>query len=321
MRKQKSVGEKNNAPRLTAWPGDMISDDSAPLAPGSQDMSQAEPPIRNISDTARWVAVYRARESERPDAVFHDPYARKLAGERGWQIAASMPFSEKNSWSFVTRTYLFDQFVIEQVRDGADMVVNLAAGLDTRPFRLDLPASLQWIEVDFPDLLAYKEEILANEKPKCTLERIRLDLSDVAARRQLFVQLGGRANKVLIVTEGLLIYLSAEEVGALAQDLASSPSFQRWAIDLASPGLLQMLQKSMGAAVTQAGAPFKFAPAEGPDFFTRYGWKPTDVRSLLKTAAQIKRLSLWMRLMALLPESKGKQGSRPWSGICLLAKV
>jgi len=63
-----------------------------------------EPLIRDISDTARWVAVYRARESEREDAVFRDPFARAMAGERGERIAAAMKLSDENAWSFVART-------------------------------------------------------------------------------------------------------------------------------------------------------------------------------------------------------------------------
>src|SRR5689334_23330923 len=110
-------------------------------------MMGSEPHIRNISDTARWVAVYRARETERPDAVFRDPFARRLAGERGEQIVASIPFAEKNSWPFVARTWLVDKLIDDQVRQGTDMVVNLAAGLDARPYRMDLPRALQWIEV------------------------------------------------------------------------------------------------------------------------------------------------------------------------------
>lgn len=280
-----------------------------------------EPLIRDISDTARWAAVYRARETERPDALFRDPFARRLAGERGEQIARSLPFSEKTTWAWITRTYLFDQFITEQIQQGVDMVVNLAAGLDARPYRMSLPATLQWIEVDLPELLAYKEEILANEKPACRLERHSLDLANVAARRELFERLGRRATKALIVTEGLLMYLSAEEVGALATNLAKQPSFQRWVLNLTSPGLLKMMQKKLGDSLEQAGAPFKFAPAEGPEFFVRFGWKPADIRSLLKTAARLRRLSLFMRLMALLPESKGKQGSRPWSAICLMHRL
>jgi methyltransferase (TIGR00027 family) len=282
-------------------------------------VSQSEPLIRNISDTARWVAVYRARESDRPDALFHDPFARRLAGERGEQIANSMPLGRDNDWSMVTRTYLIDQFVMEQVHEGVDMVVNLAAGLDTRPYRMQLPSSLHWIEVDLPEILDYKEGILRAEKPVCALERFRLDLSNVNARREIFLQLGSKAKKALIITEGLIIYLAADQVAALAQDLAASPSFHSWILDIALPGLLRMLQKKMAAQLSQA-APFKFAPDEGPGFFLRYGWRPLDVRSLLKNAARLKRLSFFLRLAALLPESENSRRNRPWSGICLLSR-
>ena len=286
----------------------------------SKTNSPGEPLIRNISDTALWAAVYRARETERTDHLFVDPFARRLAGARGEQIAASLPFSDRATWAWVMRTYLYDQFLNEQIQQGVDMVVNLAAGLDARPYRMALPSSLKWIEVDLAGILDYKEEILGAEKPGCRLERIRLDLSDVSARRELFSHLGGRSTKTLIITEGLLIYLTADEVGALARDLAAPASFQRWIADVASPGLLRLLQKNMGPQLAQSGASFKFGPKEGPGFFVPYGWTPADVRSPLKAAARLKRLAFGMRLLALLPASNGAQGSRPWSGICLLAK-
>jgi methyltransferase (TIGR00027 family) len=286
----------------------------------SQTNSPGESLIRNISDTALWAAVYRARETERADHLFSDPFARHLAGTRGEQIATSLPFSDRATWAWVMRTYLYDQFINEQIQQGVDMVINLAAGLDARPYRMSLPASLKWIEVDLAGILDYKEEILSTEKPVCQLERIRLDLSDVSGRRELFSQLGRRSAKVLIITEGLLIYLTADEVGALARDLAAPSSFQRWLTDVASPGLLRLLQKNMGPQLAQSGPSLKFGPKEGPGFFVPYGWTPVDVRSPLKAAARLKRLSFGMRLLALLPASNGVQGSRPWSGICLLAK-
>ncbi len=290
--------------------------DSQSRSPSS---SQSEPLIRNVSDTARWVAVYRARETERPDAHFRDPFARRLAGERGEQIAKSMPLGRDNDWSMITRTYLGDAMINEQVQQGVDTVINLAAGLDARPYRMQLPASLKWIEVDLPEILSYKEGILRDDKPVCALERIRLDLSDAPARRDLFAELGRRSTKALVITEGLLIYLNSEDVVGLAKDLAVPPSFQSWMLDIASPGLLRMLAKRIAKQLHQA-APFKFAPPEGPNFFIPYGWKPADVRSLLKNAAKLKRLPFLLRLFAFLPETEKSRRDRPWSGVCLLKK-
>jgi len=278
----------------------------------------SDPLIRDISDTARWMAVYRARESERPGAVFRDPFAKALAGERGLQIAKSAGFGEENDWPFVARTCLFDRCVAAQVGAGADLVLDLAAGLDTRPYRMDLPPSLRWVEVDLPEILDYKEAILGEAKPACLVERVRLDLSNSDARRGLFARLGRSAANVLVISEGLVIHLMPAEVAALAEDLAAPPSFRRWAVDIASPGLLDMLKQRMGAAVQEAGAPFLFAPPEGPPFFEPYGWTLEDVQSIMKAAAKLERLPLMLRMFAMLPESSGPQGSRPWSAVCLL---
>ena len=259
-------------------------------------------PIRNISDTALWVAIYRAQESDLTDAVFRDPYARKLAGDRGMQIAAAMPFAQRHSWSYTARTWLVDQVIEREVQQGADMVINLAAGLDSRPYRMQLPASLRWIEIDLPDMLNYKQEVLAAERPVCLLERVPLDLRDTVARSTLFQRLGGEAKCVLVVSEGLIVYFEADHVGDLASDLAARSSFRHWVTDLTSPALLKMLQKTIGGHLLDVGSPLKFAPCEGPGFFVPYGWKAIETHSLLHTAAKLKRLSLGMRLLSLLPD-------------------
>src|SRR3954465_7948017 len=172
-----------------------------------------DPLIRDVSDTARWMAVYRARETDRADAVFRDPFARTLAGERGERIAAALPFFEEHAWSIVARTHLFDRLVTRLVQSGVELIVNLAAGLDARPYRMALPASLRWVEVDLPEILDYKDEILADVKPACARERVRLDLTNEAARRGLFARLGREAQHAAVLSEGLVVYLMPREVG------------------------------------------------------------------------------------------------------------
>lgn len=280
----------------------------------------SEPVLRNVSDTALWVAIYRARETERSDAVFKDPFARRLAGERGEQITGEMELGMKYEWPFIARTVAFDRFINECVAAGADSVLNLAAGLDTRPYRLDLPADLKWVEVDMPAMIDYKEEQLAGETPKCKLERVRLDLRETDARRKLFHRIGADSKNTLVVTEGLLIYLSEVEVTALARDLAAEPSFKDWITDLSTPALLAMLQKSYGS-LEKADAQLKFAPEDGPDFFTPLGWKPVEIFSALKTAAGLKRLPFLFRIFALLPDSKGRKPKQVWGGAVRLTRT
>src|SRR3954471_23306690 len=113
--------------------------------------------LSNISDTARWVAMYRAMESDRKDAIFRDPLARHLAGERGAEILRAMPKGRAYAWPMIVRTALFDEIVLRVIeREGVDTVLNLAAGLDARPYRLPLPRRLKWIDVDLPAMIDYK---------------------------------------------------------------------------------------------------------------------------------------------------------------------
>ena len=277
--------------------------------------------IENISDTAKWVAVFRAEESERPDAVFHDPFARKLAGEKGNQIANAVQFSRENSWSFTARTYLFDHFVKQHVDQGYDMVINLAAGLDARAYRMDLPSNLKWVDADLPGMIKYKDEILKNEIPKCEYRTIPIDLANKELRLQLFDQLNKECKKALIVTEGLMIYLTAEQAAELSTDLSAHEHFHRWVFDIQSPALLAMAKEKMGAALTGSGAQFQFAPEEGEDFFLAYGWRSIESRSKFKTAASLNRLNEQMMTYAAYPEPPGPRRNFPWSGVCLFENI
>jgi methyltransferase (TIGR00027 family) len=221
-------------------------------------------------------------------------------------------------WAWVARTYQFDAFVSGLVRDGADLVLNLAAGLDARPYRMELPATLQWVEVDLPEMISYKEEILQNEKPRCRLERVALDLSDVQGRRALFSALDARADKIAILTEGLLIYLAPEDVAALARDLAFGRHFQNWTIDLSSTIQMILMQRTIGMRLSEAKLAFKFGPPEGVDFFKPYGWEPKEVRGMLQIAAECKRAP--EEFLSLLPDPNPIPPNFPWTGVCLLQK-
>ena len=166
--------------------------------------AEAGQPIQHVSDTALWVAHYRTLESRRPDAHFRDPYAARLAGARGPEIVGRLRGGLQTAWAMIVRTVVFDELILRAIeRDGVDLVINLAAGLDARPYRMPLPAALRWVEVDLPAMIDHKESILADDEPVCRLERVRLDLTDRPGRQALFARLAADASKVLVVAEGL----------------------------------------------------------------------------------------------------------------------
>lgn len=280
----------------------------------------AEPqPTLGISDTARAVAIARAIESERPDALFRDPFARRLAGPVGARMeprirryfsGLGLPF----------RTLFFDDIVRRAVAEGVDTVINLAAGLDARPYRMaELPASLRWIEVDLPALVQEKDALLASEAPRCRLERIGMDLADGDSRRALFERLGRESQRALVLTEGLLPYLTAPMVEALARELAARPCFRLWGLDLIGPFITRLLAPLMRRRLKD-GSALRFAPPEGADYFAPLGWRTVEVRSPLHAAARAGRTGLLLRLYARLPPSP-RPGGRPWYGICLLDRI
>jgi len=281
--------------------------------------------IENVSDIARWVAVYRAMESERPDALFRDPYARQLAGEKGNEIVRTMKNGRSTAWAMIVRTQVFDEIILSEIAtDHIDLVLNLAAGLDARPWRLALPATLRWVDVDLPEILHYKLQTIGSAKPNCSYEAIQTDLTDAAARRALFSRIGAQASRVLVVTEGLLIYLSDADVGALATDLHATPSFARWVIDLASPRLLKMMMKSWGKVVALGNAPFRLAPANGTNFFREFGWAERAYYSTMQEAERLDRemkmMWLWRFVGRLYPK-RMREEFRRMSGIVVLERI
>jgi methyltransferase (TIGR00027 family) len=273
--------------------------------------------VRNVSDTARWVASYRAEESTRRDALFRDPLAEKLSGERGRAIAKRAPFHSR--WALVTRTQVIDEYVAAVLKEGSDRVLNLAAGFDTRPYRLALPTDLLWIEADLPELLAEKEQLLAGEQARCRLERDAVDLSDPAALNDFLARRLDGSQRATVVTEGLVIYLDEAVVAGLARTLLAHPSIQTWIVDFNSPRITAEMMRGMAGLLDSA--PFKFAPENGVAFFEELGWKMRDLRSLFHEAARIKRLPFLMRPLALFPPPNPRQlGNERWSGVIRLER-
>jgi methyltransferase (TIGR00027 family) len=288
--------------------------------------AMTDSPIQHVSDTAFWVATYRATESARADALFHDPLAARLVEGRGRAIADKMDNAALVGWAVTVRTCIIDDYIRAAVAAGADTVLNLGAGLDTRPYRMQLPPSLRWIEVDFADTIAFKEERLAGETPRCRLERVKLDLGDGAARKALFDAINAEAKRTFVITEGVVPYLSNAEVASLAADLFAESSFTSWMLEYSAPRARQMTRHLKHLRQLRS-APIQFWPEDWHGFFRAHGWSATQMRYLGKEGARRGRpaplpwrLKLLMLIARLLPGAR-RRALEQMRGYAILEKI
>lgn len=230
--------------------------------------------ISSVADTALWVAALRAQEAERSDPALTDSLASMLAGERGRKIARSMPHAAMVAWAVVMRASATDRLINEAVQTGIDTVINLGAGLDTRPYRMQLPADIRWVEVDLPMIIELKNAKLRDYKSVCKVERIAVDLLDVPSRNEVLARYAASSRNALVITEGLLPYFSNEDAGALARDLFALPSIGLWIQDFDNAGKRGMPRRWIKKL---RAAPFLFRVGNWFAFFQECGWRPRKI--------------------------------------------
>lgn len=281
-------------------------------------------PISDVSDTALWVAVYRAQETERPDALFRDPYAGRLAGERGKMIASKMVGSRFTAWSITTRTAVIDAMITKLVTSDVDLVVNLGAGLDSRPYRMKLPPSLIWVEVDYEKIIEHKKRILSEDRPTCDLRRFSVDLADAKARRDFLNhvanEIASDGKTVLVLTEGVIPYLSETQVAELARDLRTFKNIRYWIADYYSE-VVKKHMLSPKRLKLMKNAPFQFFPKDWFGFFENLGWTARESRYLGEESLKLGRgmpLPWYVRFMKFLIPRKAKKEALRYSAYVLL---
>jgi methyltransferase (TIGR00027 family) len=164
-----------------------------------------------VSRTAVVIAQAREAESARPDRLFHDPLAGPLADAAG-RIPVLSEAGQRAGEHFVLRTRFFDDRLLAATTAGLRQVVLLAAGLDTRAFRLPWPDGTTVFEVDLPDLVSFKEKTLADlgAQPVCARKVVPVDLREDWPGALVDAGLDPAAPTAWLV-EGVLMYLPPED--------------------------------------------------------------------------------------------------------------
>jgi methyltransferase (TIGR00027 family) len=240
--------------------------------------------ITHVSDTALLVAACRALESQSADGLVRDPFAARLAGERGMAMLRGNPQPDMMRFRVGVRTRFLDELLAEVlVSKSTATVLSLGCGLDTRPWRLDLPGNLRWIEVDFPDLLDYKDALLSEETPRCRRERFAADLNVPAQRHALFAAAGQAP--ALMITEGLLMYLPGDTIEALAEEARRESGIAHWILDITTAVYAKALNLDTTRPVRHVQASDSLQGEQILESLRRHGWGTAARRSYVTDVA------------------------------------
>lgn len=234
-----------------------------------------------VAQTARWMAAARARESERHHRLFDDPLAPVLAGPEGFDWLERMePTGGFGGPALyvVIRTRFFDDFLLyASWGAGVGQVVLLAAGMDTRAFRSNWLPGTRLYELDRPELLAAKDEVLAraSARPACERRTLGADLERPSSWTEALLEAGYEVGEPSVwLMEGLLFYMNEAAVRdllAVAGSLAAPGSLL--GLDLVNGALLNSPATwPLLAAFARSGAPGRFGIDEPERLLAEYGW-------------------------------------------------
>ncbi|EME99676.1 SAM-dependent methyltransferase [Streptomyces mobaraensis NBRC 13819 = DSM 40847] len=236
-----------------------------------------------VADTARMTAALRARESERPDRLFDDPFAAALAGDTGRRLADQAGMVE----AIPVRTRHFDDLLLTvtgaapatpAATAAPRQLVLLAAGMDSRAYRLPLPTTVLY-EVDRPDLLRLKESLLGDAVPRCA-RRVPVGADLAADWAERLTAAGFRPDEPTCwLVEGLTQYLEERDVLRLLDRITelSAPGSHLLADFVAGSLFHEPAVRPMLSLLERSGAGWRYGTDEPEPLFTERGWRPETV--------------------------------------------
>ncbi|MFB7373722.1 class I SAM-dependent methyltransferase [Streptomyces sp. NPDC056222] len=245
-----------------------------------------------VSRTAQWTAAARALETEREDRLFADPYARTVADEVGFELleryagAGTVPF-------LAIRTTYLDRAIVRAVEErGIRQVVFLAAGMDTRFFRLPWPDGVTVYELDRPALLEAKAKMLADEPLPAGRTRITVPVDLTQDWTGPLKEAGWKSDEpVLWVVEGLLFFLPEEAVRTLISTLSAhaAPGSVLLGDVISRAALENPLSRPFLGALREDGNPWLFGTEEPEALLAACGWDVREVKQPGEDGADFQR--------------------------------
>lgn len=229
-----------------------------------------------VAKTSLLTAAMRAVEtrlSESEGRLFSDPYAEVLAGAEGFSLLEKAIAAAGVQPAIAIRTAYMDSRIESALKEGVRQFVFLAAGMDSRAFRMTFPNGTKIFELDRKEVFNYKLEKLGNIDPKCERMTLAVDLKDEWTNK--LIEAGFKTQKpTLWLVEGLLMYLKESQVTNLLNQinqLASENDIMLF--DILTRTLIDApYMQNQLKFLESIGAPWYFGVNEPEEFMKKFGW-------------------------------------------------
>jgi O-methyltransferase involved in polyketide biosynthesis len=219
----------------------------------------------------------RAMQSQWKNPILRDPWAEEAMRHIDYDISKQL--TGVASWSMwkdigptiiATRAATFDNLTTRFLADHSDaVVIQAGCGMDSRVFRVDPPASVQWFDVDYPDVIDLRRQLFPERN---AYHLIGAPLDDLRWLDEV-----PRGQPGLLVAEGVLHYLSETEVKALLNAVAAHFPSGQMIFDICN----SMIVKRAGTNVGGTGATYKWGLDD-----------PQDIKQLEPKLELVKEISM-----------------------------
>jgi len=209
--------------------------------------------------------------------------------ERGMQIFAPFKSETMANISNILRCRIIDDFVRNSLSEAADsLVISIGAGFDTRPYRLN---GGNWVELDEPQIINYKNEKLPIAECKNILTRVAIDFSSETITEKLMSF--KRDKPIIIVIEGVFMYLEPETIEVTLRQIQSLCPRHVLLCDLITRKFFEKFATRVHAKLVSAGGRFTERPEHPEALFANNGYVVTSHIPMFRRAAELG--VLWQR--------------------------
>lgn len=246
-----------------------------------------------VSRTAFYCTGVRALDARSPRPVCGDSYAGRFLDDDAWR--AFEPFRHLRGANITNRTRhrIIDDLVRERLAADPDQrVVLLGAGFDSRAFRMQ---GGRWLEIDHPQILAWKEARLP--AADCPNRLTRLSIEFGAAPLDEHLAPFADPDRVTVIIEGVLFYIDEPKIRAMLRAVRSAFPRAEIVCDVMTPAFFARYSRTISRTLRELGAIMQPPPRPIRDIFADEGYRQHSARSITRRAAELGQMPWFMQTL------------------------